>query len=54
MMVEQQIEGAIAQGIGYGMMEEVILDKGVTKTPSFTKYLIPTALDMPDVEDIYH
>lgn len=50
MMVEQQIEGAIAQGIGYGMMEEVILDKGVTKTPSFTKYLIPTALDVPDVK----
>lgn len=50
MMVEQQIEGAVAQGIGYGMMEEVILDRGVTKTPSFTKYLIPTALDVPDVK----
>lgn len=48
-MVEQQIEGAIAQGIGYGMMEEVVLDRGITKTPSFTKYLIPTALDVPEV-----
>ncbi len=51
MMIEQQVEGAVAQGMGYGMMEEVILDeKGVTKTPSFTKYLIPTVLDMPDVK----
>lgn len=50
MMVEQQVEGSVAQGIGYGMMEEVVLDKGITKTPSFTKYLIPTVLDMPPVE----
>ena len=50
MMIEQQVEGAVAQGIGYGMMEEVILENGITKTPSFTKYLIPTALDMPHVD----
>ena len=50
MMIEQQVEGAVAQGLGYGMMEEVILDKGVTRTPSFTKYLIPTVLDMPHVD----
>ena len=50
MMVEQQIEGAVVQGMGYGMMEEVILEKGVTKTLSFTKYLIPTVLDAPQTE----
>lgn len=50
MMIEQQVEGAVAQGMGYGMMEEVIIEKGITKTPSFTKYLIPTALDMPEVD----
>ncbi len=50
MMVEQQVEGAVAQGMGYGTMEEVLLEKGITKTPSFTKYLIPTALDMPEVD----
>jgi CO/xanthine dehydrogenase Mo-binding subunit len=49
MMVEQQIEGAVVQGMGYGMMEEVILEKGITKTPSFTKYLIPTILDAPEI-----
>jgi len=49
MLVEQQIEGAVVQGMGYGMMEEVILEKGITKTPSFTKYLIPTILDAPEI-----
>ncbi len=52
MMIEQQVEGAVAQGLGYGMMEEVILQEGHTKTPSFTKYLIPTTLDMPKVDTI--
>ena len=52
MMIEQQVEGAVAQGMGYGMMEEVILENGVTKTPSFTKYLIPTVLDMPEVDTL--
>ena len=50
MMIEQQIEGAILQGMGYGMMEEVILDKGVTKTPNFSKFLIPTAKDAPQIK----
>lgn len=50
MMIEQQVEGAVAQGLGYAMMEEVILEEGVTKTPSFTKFLIPTALDIPEIE----
>ena len=47
--VEQQIEGAIAQGMGYAIMEEVIIQNGITITPSLTKYLLPTSQDMPEV-----
>ncbi|KUO79012.1 MAG: hypothetical protein APF81_16605 [Desulfosporosinus sp. BRH_c37] len=47
--VEQQIEGAIAQGMGYAIMEEVVLQKGITTTPSLTKYLLPTSQDVPEV-----
>ena len=47
--VEQQIEGAVLQGMGYAIMEEVVIDKGYTKTPSFSKYLIPTAMDAPEI-----
>lgn len=47
--VEQQIEGAIAQGMGYAIMEEVILQEGRTATPTFSSYLIPTSQDVPEV-----
>ena len=44
-----QIEGGIAQGLGLAIMEEIIVDNGIVKNPSFTDYLLPTALDAPDV-----
>lgn len=47
-----QIEGGIAQGMGHAVMEELIYEKGVLKNPNFTDYLLPTALDMPDVEAV--
>lgn len=50
--VEGQVDGGAAYSQGYALMEEVILDGGVTKTPSLAEYLIPTALDAPEVEFI--
>ncbi|MGI9019029.1 MAG: molybdopterin cofactor-binding domain-containing protein [Euzebya sp.] len=44
-----QIEGGIAQGLGLAIMEEVLVTDGLVRNPSFTDYLIPTTLDMPDV-----
>ena len=40
-----QIEGGIAQGVGLAVMEELIVEDGRVRNPSFTDYLIPTALD---------
>jgi CO/xanthine dehydrogenase Mo-binding subunit len=48
--VEGQIEGGIAQGLGLAVMEEIQTRDGLIVNASFTDYLIPTALDMPDVE----
>ncbi|MBW3605657.1 MAG: xanthine dehydrogenase subunit D [Actinobacteria bacterium] len=45
-----QIEGGIAQGVGLAVMEEILLSDGRIRNPSFTDYLIPTALDMPEVD----
>ncbi len=45
-----QIEGGIAQGVGLAVMEEIILIDGHVRNASFTDYLLPTFLDMPDVE----
>ena len=47
-LVEGQIEGGAAQGIGMALMEEYI--PGVTE--NLHDYLIPTFGDMPDVESI--
>ena len=44
-----QIEGGIAQGLGLAVMEEIVMKDGKVRNPSFTDYLLPTALDAPDV-----
>jgi CO/xanthine dehydrogenase Mo-binding subunit len=49
MQVLGQIEGGIAQGLGLAVMEELITDRGRVLNPSFTDYLIPTVLDVPEV-----
>ncbi|MGH2750602.1 MAG: xanthine dehydrogenase subunit D [Actinomycetota bacterium] len=45
--VEGQIEGGSAQGLGLALMEEIQVNEGEIRNPSFTDYLIPTLLDMP-------
>lgn len=47
--VTGQIEGGIAQGLGLAVMEEIIVQDGKVRNPSFTDYLLPTALDAPVV-----
>ncbi len=49
---EGQLEGGAVYGMGYGLTEEVIIERGVVKTPSFSEYLLPTSLDAPEVETI--
>ncbi|MEY3806994.1 MAG: hypothetical protein RIR69_1806 [Actinomycetota bacterium] len=44
-----QIEGGIAQGLGLAVMEEIVVKEGRVMNPSFTDYLLPTALDAPEV-----
>jgi len=49
---EQQIHGGIAQGLGYALCEEFIAKEGRIITPDLATYIIPTALDMPDMDSI--
>jgi len=44
-----QIEGGVAQGVGLAVMEELLQVDGIVKNATFTDYLVPTFLDMPDV-----
>lgn len=48
--VEGQIEGGAAMGLGYGLYEQHILEDGVPRTGSLAFYLVPTAMDVPDIE----
>jgi CO/xanthine dehydrogenase Mo-binding subunit len=45
-----QIHGGSAQGLGLAVMEEVVVQDGIIRNPSFTDYLIPTILDMPPMQ----
>jgi CO/xanthine dehydrogenase Mo-binding subunit len=45
-----QIQGGSAQGLGLAVLEEIRIVDGRIANPSFTDYLIPTALDMPPMD----
>jgi len=48
-LVKGQIYGGVLMGQGYGTMEEVVTKKGFVKTQNLDEYLIPTAMDMPEI-----
>jgi CO/xanthine dehydrogenase Mo-binding subunit len=50
--LEGQIEGGVAMGLGYALMEEVVLKDGAIQNLNLQDYLIPTALDVPDIQPI--
>ncbi len=53
-IVEGQLEGGTAQGIGFALFEDPIIspENGAMLTDGFDKYKIPTILDMPEHETI--
>jgi CO/xanthine dehydrogenase Mo-binding subunit len=50
MMIEGQIEGAISQGLGFTLMENLELQNGKVINPNFTDYVIPSSMDTPVIE----
>ncbi len=51
MVVEGQIRGGVAQGLGNALYEEVIYDQdGQPLTSSYMDYLLPTSTEVPDIE----
>lgn len=51
-MVEGQMDGGFAMGLGYAVFEDLGLETGRILNDRFSRYIIPTALDMADVENI--
>lgn len=47
--VEGQIEGGVVQGLGQALMEDYQTEQGHTTTHGFAKYILPTSLDIPQI-----
>jgi len=51
--VEGQMQGGVAQGIGWALNEEYYYDdKGVMRNSGFLDYRMPTCLDLPMIETV--
>ena len=53
-VVEGQVHGGVAQGIGGSFYERMVYDdEGQPLSSTFMDYLIPTAMEVPDIETIH-
>ena len=49
---EGQVEGGVVQGLGYALVEEHHLQEGRILNNQFSTYIIPTAMDTPEIVPI--
>jgi CO/xanthine dehydrogenase Mo-binding subunit len=49
-LVAGQIEGGTAQGIGYALLEEVVMRDGRMVNAQLTNYIVPTTMDAPRID----
>jgi len=45
-----QIEGGTVQGLGYALIEDVVMRDGAMANAQLTNYIIPTTLDVPPID----
>lgn len=54
MIVDGQIHGGVAQGVGGALLEELVYDEnGQLLSGSFMDYLVPTAMELPRITTIH-
>ena len=54
MIVDGQVHGGVAQGIGAALYEEVVHDEsGQVLTGSFVDYIVPSAAEIPEIEAVH-
>ncbi|NPV74870.1 MAG: molybdopterin-dependent oxidoreductase [Anaerolineae bacterium] len=51
-LVEGQIEGGAVQGLGFALLEDMKVERGVFKNSHFSTYILPTAADVPPIDPI--
>ena len=53
-IVEGQIHGGVAQGVGGGLLEEMVYDEQAQLlTGTLMDYLVPTAMELPPIETVH-
>ena len=50
---EGQVEGSVAQGLGYALIEGLKMEDGRPVNPNFADYRIPSMRDMPPLEHAF-
>jgi nicotinate dehydrogenase medium molybdopterin subunit len=51
MLVEGQVQGGVSMGLGFALQEEMRFDDaGRQVNPNLTNYIMPTSLDMPEID----
>jgi CO/xanthine dehydrogenase Mo-binding subunit len=55
-LVDSQVIGAVTQGLGYGLLEERVVDvkTGVVLNADLENYEVPTVADIPRIEHAEH
>jgi CO/xanthine dehydrogenase Mo-binding subunit len=54
MVIEGQVHGGVAQGIGGALYERIVYDDtGQLLTANFADFLLPTAMEVPDIEVVH-
>jgi CO/xanthine dehydrogenase Mo-binding subunit len=48
-LAKGQIEGGVAQGIGYALYEKCVYDHGHLRNNQMTNYIMPTSADLPPI-----
>lgn len=51
-MIEGQMDGGFAMAMGYVLYEDLGLEKGKIWNNKLSSYIIPTAMDMPEIQNI--
>jgi CO/xanthine dehydrogenase Mo-binding subunit len=51
MLIEGQVQGGVSMGVGFALQEEILFDgAGRQLNPTLTNYIIPTSLDLPEIQ----
>ena len=49
-LAEGQVQGGVAQGIGYALYEKCVYERGRMMNNQMTNYIMPTSMDLPTIK----